>query len=287
MNSSSVPPFPPSPVLCHTLNSRGELGMFVNPYTCSCSTCKDYLAGNTAEEVSEDTTAPTDSSFAVLSAIGEASIRQRKTVSGDPLEDLARVTESFEERWRAAGGGTLRSPSTGGTSTTWYLGAMLDDIQERHKELGLPEYSPPSYTPPRAIPFGKQATEPALSSTTLEDMLRECRQPPPPVQPSRLRALASASSLLSLPPPPPLVRVNAYADCLGRNPLAPVDEEDVMDQLSSLRSRLQLRRDHPMSLDIDNEEAVEAADQRYADLTKKIQAIESVLQVFGIPFRNP
>jgi hypothetical protein len=31
--------------LAHTLNSRGELGMFVNPYNCSCTTCHDYLEG--------------------------------------------------------------------------------------------------------------------------------------------------------------------------------------------------------------------------------------------------
>jgi hypothetical protein len=30
------------PTLAHTYNSRGELGMFVNPYACSCVTCEDY-----------------------------------------------------------------------------------------------------------------------------------------------------------------------------------------------------------------------------------------------------
>lgn len=30
--------------LGHSLNSRGELGMFVNPFTCSCTTCANYLA---------------------------------------------------------------------------------------------------------------------------------------------------------------------------------------------------------------------------------------------------
>jgi hypothetical protein len=34
--------FPPMG-LAHSLNSRGELGMFVNPYSCSCTTCHDYL----------------------------------------------------------------------------------------------------------------------------------------------------------------------------------------------------------------------------------------------------
>lgn len=36
--------FPPPPALAHSLNSRGELGMFVNPYACSCATCVDYVA---------------------------------------------------------------------------------------------------------------------------------------------------------------------------------------------------------------------------------------------------
>ena len=49
MNSTltTVPPtldFPPSPVLAHTRNTRGDLGMFVNPYICPCSTCREVVA---------------------------------------------------------------------------------------------------------------------------------------------------------------------------------------------------------------------------------------------------
>jgi hypothetical protein len=43
---TTVPPtleFPPSPRLTHTLNTSGNLGMFVNPYTCSCSTCRTVI----------------------------------------------------------------------------------------------------------------------------------------------------------------------------------------------------------------------------------------------------
>jgi hypothetical protein len=32
--------------LAHSYNSRGELGMFVNPYTCSCTTCVDHVAAD-------------------------------------------------------------------------------------------------------------------------------------------------------------------------------------------------------------------------------------------------
>lgn len=39
---------PPPPSLCHSLNSRGELGMFVDPYSCSCATCVDYVAERAA-----------------------------------------------------------------------------------------------------------------------------------------------------------------------------------------------------------------------------------------------
>ena len=35
--------FPGPMSLAHTLNSRGELGMFVNPYACSCITCESVV----------------------------------------------------------------------------------------------------------------------------------------------------------------------------------------------------------------------------------------------------
>ncbi len=36
--------FPDPPQLMHTLNTEGELGMFVDPYRCSCETCRNYVA---------------------------------------------------------------------------------------------------------------------------------------------------------------------------------------------------------------------------------------------------
>lgn len=44
------------PMLAHSLNSRGELGMFVNPSVCSCYTCVNYLADS---DVSSLTALPT------------------------------------------------------------------------------------------------------------------------------------------------------------------------------------------------------------------------------------
>lgn len=40
---TSINTFYPSMALTHSRNSRGELGMFVNPQSCSCTTCHEYL----------------------------------------------------------------------------------------------------------------------------------------------------------------------------------------------------------------------------------------------------
>ncbi len=42
--------FPPRPTLAHTVNSSGRLGMFVNPHSCPCDGCRDFLAGATGVE---------------------------------------------------------------------------------------------------------------------------------------------------------------------------------------------------------------------------------------------
>lgn len=270
MNSSSVFPFPPSPPsLTHTLNSRGELGMFVNPYTCSCQTCKDYLGGQRDAD-SERESVP-------LLVTTENTV----SVPRDRFAELTRLQDLYEDRWREAGGGTLRSPSTGATSTTWYLGAMLDEINERRLALGLDKYGGPPSTPS----LTRSNACPAWGCTD-----KNCQSPettpalpsPPPLS----RFLTTTPPFI--PPPPPLVRVNAFADCLGRifEPL-PLDEEQerVMESLRSLRGRLQIKRDHT-PCDIDNEEAVAAADLSYEDLTSKISAIEQVLMAFRVPFRT-
>ena len=119
--SSSIPPSQ-GPALMHTLNSRGNLGMFVDPSRCSCVTCESVK---------------TKESEAVGAGASESAAKT----------ELQESIAEFEEAWYAAGGGTLRSPSLGGTSTTWYLGSMLEDIQDRCKALGLPEYEPPTYRP--------------------------------------------------------------------------------------------------------------------------------------------
>ncbi len=227
------------------------------------------------------------------------------TGAGTGLLDHAELDQriqDFEDAWSSAGGGTLRSPSLGGTSTTWYLGAMLDDIQARRAALGLPEYSPPTYKPLMMVtPFGKQATEPTLSSTTLEDMLRECRQPSRIVQPSQLIAtygtatstttaapsftpvdpVATATSN-TIPPGPALRRVNAFG--MGFY-TGPTDEDDLMDRLRHWRSELQLRQDD-LYRGCDTAEQIAAAEAESRKIDRKVSAIEDLMLTCGAIFRH-
>lgn len=57
--TASIDYLPGPMALAHTYNSRGELGMFVNPYACSCMTCVNHVAhehGHLAHEQSHDAT---------------------------------------------------------------------------------------------------------------------------------------------------------------------------------------------------------------------------------------
>ena len=57
--SSPDSPLPYPVALAHTYNSRGELGMFVNPYACSCTTCVNHVAhGGHEVEVQEASPPP-------------------------------------------------------------------------------------------------------------------------------------------------------------------------------------------------------------------------------------
>lgn len=49
-NSQNTMNFPPRPSLSHSVNSSGRMGMFVDPTSCSCDGCRDFLAGNTGVE---------------------------------------------------------------------------------------------------------------------------------------------------------------------------------------------------------------------------------------------
>jgi hypothetical protein len=120
---------------------------------------------------------------------------------------------------------------------------------------------------------------------------REGRVQPSPVVVQEEQAPGPGIGLLSqadtLPPPPPLVRVNAFADALGRTPSATTSEEaDLMDRLSSLRSQLQLRQDEVYSQDARSHDEMAMHDTEWEELDRKIDAIEQVLSAFGVLYRT-
>lgn len=78
MSSSTTTSFSPI-ALGHTLNSRGELGTFVNPYACSCHTCMDYVADKAEDSLPN---------LSFLKAIGEASIQEREQEQSPGIGNL-------------------------------------------------------------------------------------------------------------------------------------------------------------------------------------------------------
>lgn len=224
---------------------------------------------------------------------------EAEALSGSQAELYARLRQ-VEERYsqaytEAQGGCSLRSPSTGGTSTTWYLGAMQDDIDHIRKQLGLkPIYS--------------------LSAVAEEDDDAVCVPVPSPI----------VHSMTSYVLPPPLVRVNAFTSAAavgagGGGGLdmsafaAPVDtfraatdsaasagggiasvlamEHDpavdaIMVQLRTLRATLQVRQDSLYEEQARSHDEMATADQEWDDLDNKIHAIEGVLSSFRKIFRQ-
>lgn len=75
----------PAVALAHSYNSRGELGMFVNPYACSCVTCVNHVA---TERMPEPLPllAPPSSPLTRLEAVG---VGTGAGGSGDPLGPTA------------------------------------------------------------------------------------------------------------------------------------------------------------------------------------------------------
>jgi hypothetical protein len=272
-----------------------------------------YFLSNPPFNMSSTTTssAPDMSAFAILSAIGQAAIEEREALGSDPHEELARLTENLEEKWYAAGGGTLRTPSLGCTSTTHYLGAMLEEIQERRKELGMEEYSPPAYglahSYPRVVrdiispsellasmpgvsiskeartPFGKQATEPAVSDNTIETMRAEYIAPAKAAPTSSFES-PRPSRFGYLPPPPPLTRTSGFSNAAPPLPSCP-SEDAAMDNLRALRAELQLQQDD-LYKDAVTDEEIKAKDEDYDEIQQKISAIEQCMLAFGAIFRH-
>lgn len=234
---------------------------------------------------STTTTTSSSNTYSILSAIGrmshaEQGIRSFPSPPSSPLQrgtamgagdSTAALQAELEEReanyiaaWRQAGGGTLRSPSTGITSTTWYLGPMLEDIEERREALGLPPFTyPPSEV---HVAYGQ------------------------PIQYLTPTHLLDGDS--NIPPPPPLRRVNGFtssttSSSVVRNLFPATDEDDLMDRLRTYRSELQVTQDDLYEgVSHDDEDTINALNEQSEEISRKIQAIEQCMLSFGAIFRN-
>lgn len=251
---------------------------------------------------------------------------EAEALSGPQAELYARLREAeerYDQAYREAQGGCfLRSPSTGSTSTTWYLGAMQDDIDQIRKELGLK----PIYSLPAVAEEDDDTVSVSVSAAAA------ARAPLPSLAPSPADGGARLADMLgggALGPAPPVVRVNAFATALGpvagsglgwgAPPLArtstfaaPVHtfrfaadsaaaagggipsvlalEEDsavdaLMAQLRTLRGTLQTRQDAVYDEQARSHDEMAAADEEWQDLDTKIHAIEDVLTAFRKVFR--
>lgn len=152
------------------------------------------------------------------------------------------------------------------------------------------------YVAQDSVPFGPQATEPALSSTTLEDMYREMGRvglsneapaPAPSPAPSSLpqRSMGGGISLLGCGGgEEPSLSHGSFCAHRGRDVSA---EEGFCDTLRSYRATLQIQSDDiGRGVERPTEAQLAQWAEEQAELDRKIQAIEACLLAFGSFFRT-
>lgn len=117
-NSQNTMNFPPRPSLSHTVNSSGRMGAFVDPSSCSCEGCRDFLAGTTGVEEP-----PGLSNLAPPSALDleRQTAAPRNSAEGSPvfspLSHTSSIGPTESVAWqlpqRSNGGGIAPLPSLG------------------------------------------------------------------------------------------------------------------------------------------------------------------------------
>jgi hypothetical protein len=254
-----------------------------------------------------------------------ARLLEAEALSGPQAQLYARLREA-EERYNLAyteaqGGCSLRSPSTGSTSTTWYLGAMQDDIDAIRKELGLkPIYSLSAVAEADEDVVNLSVSAPAPPPVPLHPLQNKVGAAlttlfPPSVGPSAARSMSShglgwgspalGRTMTGTLAASPLVRVNAFAapadtfrgaaeSAAGAgggiaSVMAFEDDSEVdalMGQLRTLRATLQTRQAAVYEDGARSHDEMQMADQEWEDLDTKIHAIEGVLTAFRQVFRT-
>ena len=218
--------------LCHTLNSRGELGTFVNPYACSCVTCTNYVAERAPLDREDPPSLPAPPRVPL----------ERQTAIG--------VSTLFGGAGCGCGGDVSLSPPVrlqrAPANHVWDgEGWVHQDSLAGQAILNPEETTTMSSLPGVSI---------ARSATTV----------------SSFPSVALARTATSMP---------------SFSTVAAPDEDEVMDQLRSLRSILQLRQDEVYH-GCRSYDEMAAADEEFEELDRKIDAIEQCMSVFGAIFRT-
>lgn len=90
--ASSPMDYMPGPMaLTHTRNVRGDLGMFVNPYNCSCSTCRGYIAETQEDEQQQTQEAGMGMSSTLPPQTPSLSLTSGQTLVASEDEDEVRI----------------------------------------------------------------------------------------------------------------------------------------------------------------------------------------------------
>lgn len=259
--SASVASFFPSPPpLAHSLNSRGELGMFVNPYACSCVTCVDYVAARSAPEVSLLPEEPAPAPAAVPAPRLPSLTRSLTLGMGASLAPSA----SYAPAPAASGFFPLPRPDS-------LFGAALG-------LSALPTPTPASLT--RSVTGfvegwgGEERPAPALARTVTglghAPTLAESEHESDEEDGDGAAAAAPAYNGAVLPG-------------LG---LCSAEEESLLLRLSTLRLQLKQRQDAVYDGVVRSHDEMAAQDAEWDELDRKIDAMGMLLRSYGVVLRD-
>ena len=123
LTAEEIAALPAPPPLAHSYNSRGELGMFVNPWACSCVTCEDYKSSRCTETPVSLTTVPPP--LPPPRPIGEmmaaeALVQLHRSAMFSPAPALGRTVTGFH--YRPSDGEDDEEDGIGPTESIAYTG---------------------------------------------------------------------------------------------------------------------------------------------------------------------
>lgn len=305
--ASSSFSFPPAPSLAHSLNSRGELGMFVNPYACSCATCVDYIAERAPEApaLAHEEPAPLMPCQSCRDRIREVS---PETPEG--CVPLCREGPQYSpllcDSCRSACGDPYMAPELRSAASALSLGPSSEGAWAEPRSV-----APSRPLLGRSLTLGlgglgwglggglTRSSSVTPSSAAIEGWGGEERPlfgadllPAPSV------ALARTVTGLGYTPTVPeddedgdgaAAAASPYNGAVlpGLDPACPPAESALLLQLFDLRLSYKARQDAVYSEEHRSHDEMAAADAEWDDLDRKIDAIEGVLRSFGVILRSP